>query len=45
MSALSLGRGGGLWSEVEVDSEGLSAVNMESILSSWPEGKRKPKAV
>lgn len=31
--------------EVEVDSEGLSAVNMESILSSWPAGKRKPKAV
>ncbi|OCF56309.1 tryptophan aminotransferase [Kwoniella mangroviensis CBS 10435] len=31
--------------EVDVDSQGLSAKNLERILSTWPEGKKRPKVL
>nr|XP_019049759.1 tryptophan aminotransferase [Kwoniella bestiolae CBS 10118]OCF28689.1 tryptophan aminotransferase [Kwoniella bestiolae CBS 10118] len=31
--------------EVDVDSQGLSAKNLERILSEWPEGKKRPKVL
>ncbi|WWD06909.1 hypothetical protein V865_005006 [Kwoniella europaea PYCC6329] len=31
--------------EVDVDSQGLSAKNLERILSTWPEGKKRPRVL
>ncbi|WRT69201.1 uncharacterized protein IL334_006185 [Kwoniella shivajii] len=31
--------------EVDVDDKGLSAVNLERVLSSWPEGKKRPRVI
>jgi hypothetical protein len=31
--------------EVDVDEQGLSAINLERVLSSWPEGKKRPRVI
>ncbi|GFZ47143.1 hypothetical protein JCM24511_04886 [Saitozyma sp. JCM 24511] len=31
--------------EVDVDEQGLSAINLERVLASWPEGKKQPRVI
>jgi tryptophan aminotransferase len=31
--------------EVDVDEQGLSAINLERVLASWPEGKKRPRVI